>query len=396
MLQISVESKDLARAIGVVSRVINKRNTFPILDNVLLTQEDGRFTVTGSNNEAWATMKMPEESITVLSGTTMPIGTRRICLPAEMMKQMLGSCPDQRLTCDIDDESLKMTVAYNSGKFSIPVVAADDFPQPMVKDAKVCAFSLDSGWLVPRVKAAKTSVCSEDNLRPVMANIALDAGHEGVNIVGTDGHTLYKDRLQVGVGGGFLEGEPNVVLLHQSVFGVIEAAFASAESIRIETDGSMVTLRSDNFTLVFRSVEGKYPNYNSVIPRQQSHRVTVNVASLTAAMRRVSIFADAANNMIVIGWDGKDLSLSADDIDYGRHAKESVAPSGDDTDLPFGFKIGMKAASLLSLLGCVKTDTAIMEFTDSTRAMTIREEDANSDLVLLQMPMLIGDEKPKA
>ena len=386
MLQISVESKELARAIGVVSRVINKRNMLPVLGNVLLIQKDGAFYVTGSNGEAWGTMKMPEESVSVLNGTTAAIGTRRICLPTETMKQMLGSVPDQRLFCDIDEEKLMMTVNYNSGQFTVPVENADEYPEPKVADKSVCAFALDGSWLIPRVKAAKVCV-EESNLRPVMSNIALDADHEGVCLVGTDGHTLYKDRLQVGVGGGFLEGNPGVVLLHMSVFDVIQAAFASAESIRIETDGSMVTLRSDAFTLTFRGTEGRYPNYNSVIPKSQPHHVAVGVAAMTAAMRRVAIFASESSNMIILGWDGKDIILSADDIDYGRAANETVAPSGDDTDLPGGFRIGLKAACLLGLLGCVKTDTAIMEFSDNSRAITIREEDANSNLILLQMPM---------
>lgn len=389
MLQISVESKDLARAIGMVSRVINRRSILPILGDVLLTKKDGAFYVTGSNGEAWATMKMPEESVSVLSGTTV-VGAQRICLPTETMKQMLGSLPDQRLFCDIDEETLMMTVNYNSGKFTVPVVNADEYPEPKVADKSVCAFALDGSWLIPRVKAAK--VCVEgNNLRPVMSNIALDADHEGVCLVGTDGHTLYKDRLQVGVGGGFLEGNPGVVLLHMSVFDVIQAGFASAESIRIETDGQMVTLRSDGFTLTYRGVEGKYPNYNSVIPKNQPHHVAVGVAAMTAAMRRVAIFASESSNMIILGWDGKDIVLSADDIDYGRNAYETVAHSGDDTDLPGGFRIGLKAACLLALLGCVKTDTVIMEFSDNARAITIREEDANSNLILLQMPMLMDD-----
>ena len=386
MLQISVESKELARAIGVVSRVINKRAMLPILGNVLLTQKDGAFYVTGSNGEAWATMTMPQEAVSELSGTTMPAGTRRICLPTETMKQVLGSVPDQRLFCDIDEEKKVMTVTYNSGQFTVPVENADEYPEPKLADNTVCAFSLDGGWLVPRVKAAKVCV-AEDNLRPVMANIALDADHEGVSFVGTDGHTLYKDRLQVGVGGGFLEGNPNVVLLHQSVFGVIEAAFASAKDIRIETDGRMVTLRSDVFTLTFRGTEGRYPNYNSVIPKSQPHHVGVSVAAMTAAMRRVAIFASESSNMIILGWDGTDIVLSADDIDFGRAANEKVAPAEDNTDLPDGFRIGLKASCLLGLLGCVKTDTAIMEFSSNDRCMTIREEDANSNLVLLQMPM---------
>lgn len=390
MLQISVESKDLARAIGVVSRVINKRNMLPVLGNVLLTQKDGAFYVTGSNGEAWGMMKMPEESVSVLSGTTAAIGTRRICLPTETMKQMLGSIPDQRIFCDIDEEKLTMTVNYNSGHFSVPVESADEYPEPKVADKTVCAFSLDGGWLIPRVKAAKVCV-AEDNLRPVMANIALDADHEGVCLVGSNGHTLYKDRIQVGVGGGFLEGNPGVVLLHQSVFGVVEAAFASAKDIRIETDGQMVMLRSDDFTLTYRGTEGRYPNYNSVIPKQQPHHVTVSVSALTAAIRRVAIFASESSNMIILGWDDKNIVLSADDIDFGCHANETVAPSGDDTDLPNGFRIGLKASCLLALLGCVKSDTAIMEFSDNSRAITIREEDANSNLVLLQMPMKVDD-----
>lgn len=386
MSQITIESKFFNRALAVVSKLINRRNTFPILDNVLLSRVDGQFFLTGSNGEAWGKMRLPDDKVALIEGKDFC----SICLPAETLRQVIGSFPDQRLVCDIDEDSGTMCVRHLSGHFSIPVTRADEYPVMPVFDKPECQFTVDGRWFVPRVKVAKS--CVGDNpLRPQMSNIALIVGQEGMDMVGTDGQTLFKDRLQVGVGTGFLTGEPRTVLLHLSVLGIIETAFQSAEKVTVQAVPNNVMLSSDEFTLSFRPVDGKYPNYNSVIPKSQPSHVSVAVSSLIAALRRVAIFASESSNMVVLSWKDGKMTLEAKDIDFSQSASETVAPASEDSNMPDGFRIGMKAASLLALLYCVNTDNAILEFSESNRPVTIREEDVNSHRILLQMPMVLDE-----
>lgn len=383
MTQITFGSKELNRALAVVSKVINKRNSLPILENVLLTKEGDSFFLTGSSGEAWGRLRMLENSVGQLGGEFRPL-----CLPTEMLRLAVGTLPEQRLVCDIDYEEKKMKVKYHAGEFVLPIHEPVDYPLPPAMEKPECEFTVNGGWLISQIKGAKTCV-KDDQLRPQMANVALDVDVEGVNAVGTNGHVLYKDRLQVGVGTGFMQGTPQVVLVHQSVFGIIADAFNAKDEVRISATPTMAKVASEDFTLTYRPVEGSYPNYNAVIPKDQPHHVTVDVRSLTTALRRVVIFASEASNLVTMEWGGG-LLLRTENVDFNQAATERVAPAGDDVKMPDGFKVGMNGSVLIELLGCVKTDNAVMEFSEPSRAITIREEDANSLLVLLLMPTVIG------
>lgn len=142
--------------------------------------------------------------------------------------------------------------------------------------------------------------------------------------------------------------------------------------------------------MTYRPVDGRYPNYNSVIPKDQPHHVTVDVRSLTTALRRVNIFANEASNLVTMEWGNGQLLLCSENIDFNQAATERVTPAGEDVQMEEGFKIGVNGGWLLELLGCVKTDNAVMEFSDPNRAITIREEDSNSLMTLLIMPTLIN------
>ena len=377
MTQITFGSKELNRALAVVSKVINKRNSLPILENVLLTKDGDRFFLTGSNGEAWGRLRMPENSVGQLGGEFKPL-----CLPTEMLRMAVGALPEQRLVCDIDDDSMTMTMKYHAGEFVLPVLDPVDYPNVPVVEKPECEFNVTGGWLMSEIKGAKTCV-SDNQIRPQMTNVAL--------AVGTNGRMIYKNRLQVGVGTGFMQGTPQVVLVHQSVFGVIADAFNAKDEVKVSALPTMVRVASEDFALTYRPVDGRYPNYNSVIPKEQLYRITVDVRSLITALKRVAIFANESSKLVTMEWGNGQLLLCSENIDFSQAAKERVTPAGEDVQMEEGFKIGVNGSELLELLGCVKTDNAVMEFSNPSRAITIREEDANSLMTLLIMPMLINE-----
>ena len=385
MTQITFGSKELNRALAVVSKVINKRNSLPILENVLLTKDGDRFFLTGSNGEAWGRLRMPENSVGQLGGEFKPL-----CLPTEMLRMAVGTLPEQRLVCNIDDDGMTMTMKYHAGEFVLPVLDPVDYPDVPVVEKPECEFTVTGGWLMSEIKGAKTCV-SDNQIRLQMSNVALDVDVEGVNAVGTNGRMLYKNRLQVGVGTGFMQGTPQVVLVHQSVFGVIADAFNAKDEVKISALPTMVRVASEDFTLTYRPVDGRYPIYNSAIPKEQLYHITVDVRSLTTALKRVAIFANESSKLVTMEWGNGQLLLCSENIDFSQAATERVTPAGEDVQMEEGFKIGVNGSELLELLGCVKTDNAVMEFSDPSRAITIREEDANSLMTLLIMPMLINE-----
>ena len=208
-------------------------------------------------------------------------------------------------------------------------------------------------------------------------------------MVSTDGHTLYKDRYEHGV--PFLAaGSPAKMLLHNSVLSVLDATFQRQEQITVETDGQKVYVSAPGALLVCATPEQNYPNYNSVIPTGNNKTCTVVVRDMLSALKRVQMFANDSSNMIRLTIAAADsLRLEADDVDFSRSAQETVRIL-DQQNIEAGFQIGFKASSLAAMLSCIETENAVFSFSSADRAGLINNEDIQSKLTCLCMPMLIN------
>lgn len=382
MIQISFDSKEISRAVNTVAKVINKKNALPILGQLLLKMEDKRFYLIASSGEAWVKMRLEESTAVLLQGKL-----DSICLPTDYFRSAVDSVPEQKLQCEIDDDLTKIQVRHLTGEFSLPISSADEYPLPPVVEQPSVEVVFSSQWLLANCDMARGSVAS-DELRPVMDNVALDLTHDGCTLVSSNGHTLFKTSMNVGVGGekAFLTGTPQVILLHSSILHLL-SAFGASEEITITATTNMVTLSSDNICVTFRPIEGKYPNYNSVIPVNQPYQVHVDVRTLRSALGRVGLFANDNVNLVRLDFNADQLTATAEDIDFGRNGMEHVSLA--DSNIPDNFAIGLKLSSYIQMLKNIKTETAIMEMSGPDKPVVIREDDVNSTKVCLVMPMLI-------
>jgi DNA polymerase-3 subunit beta len=244
------------------------------------------------------------------------------------------------------------------------------------------------------MKLARVSVANDD-LRPQMSCVCLDVYHDKIIVVSSDGHSLYKETVNLGLGTKWLDyGEFPAdgsarLLAHKSKLQALDNAFRGLNQITVTADTSMLQFSADGVCLVFRQVDQKYPNYDSVIPKNPPHRLVCDRRDLVAALRRVSLFGDDSSNLVRLSVVDGALMLQADDYDFSKSASEKVALS--ECQCQDGFAIGCKCAMFIALLGCIQTDSVVLLFTDPTRAFLMREADeANSSRVCLQMPMLLN------
>lgn len=401
MTKITFPSKDFSRALSVVGKQIARKSALPILSDVLLRyhRDKKMFQLMASDTEAWLTIDAPFMQLTE-EDSKHPFGA--VVLPYITLKEAVATLPLMPCTAIIDDQSI--TVEHADGRFSLPVQDAGEFPMPpavvtketpMLRQCEpVCQFTVETSWLLKTMADARTCVAS-DEFRPVMNTECLDVYADKLVVVSSDGHSLYKNQHDTGAGSDFLayrefaaDGKAALLVPSQTLDTIV-TAFAAAERVTVTADALRLQFQAEGVDLVCRCIEGRYPNYNRVIPRDSPFAVTVSRDALRSSLRRLSIFASETANMVVMHrWQDK-LVLEADDADFSINGSEQVTIQGY-TALPEDKKFGFKISTLLSLLNIISTENVVLHLADPSRAGLLKEEDVNSQLTLIVMPMLVN------
>lgn len=428
--KLSFETKDFSEALAKIGSIVNSKLALPIMGDILLAydKQEGIFTMTASDTESWITMKCVNRDGDPFvrieeADNTDPF--EAVCLPYKALSKAVGVLPKVgvlRVTfeADTNQSAGKYEVIYGTnlndedenrrqgGRFTLPFDSAVEYPRPqqvVTREAAqqggqtaqpVCRFTVDAAKILTPMKQARVC-CASDELRPVMNGECLDIHHDHIIVVASDGHSLFKQAIDLGVGylsyGEFPADQSAMLLVPKSVLTSIADTIQG--DVTITADSQRIEWRTANVIIVCRQIEGKYPNYNSVIPKETPVRIACDRRDIVAALRRVSLFADDSSQLVKLTAAGQtadgvqNIELSADDWDFYKGATERVAIS--DAAAADGFSIGFKCSTLLGLLGCIDTDGVIFNLADASRAFLLREDDTKSSKVMLCMPMLVNE-----
>lgn len=400
--KLTIDQRGLKNALAVLATVVPSKASLPILCDVLLKYDSEKrmFSLVASDGEKWLALECrnnEDEPFVTLLDDDRKDAFHGVCLNFKDLREAIALLPAGQLLQVTLDDNHTMTVDYQLGRFQLPWEESTDFPDIPTGTGVVLQASLEAAKLLPWMKQSRSCVAS-DELRPVMETVCLDVSHEGITVVATDGHALYRKTLDMGVGSGWLQQasfgatESQKVLVHKSALQAIDAAFATAETITITADTQRVAWQSEGTKMVCRLFEGRYPNYSSVIPQDNPHKIDVDARSMASALRRLSLFANDSSNMATICRDGNTLILEAEDVDFSKRGNERVPLlNAADTSLPDGFRMGFKISKMVDLLALVSTDVAQLHLSDPMRAALIKEDSAKQDLTLLIMPMALTD-----
>ena len=444
--KITIEAGAWKKALATLNTVVSSRTALPILGDVLLRYdaEQKLFQLTASDNESWLTIDCRHDADTPWIHIIEDDQRDRfsaVCLPFARLKEAVGLLPAAALlSVWFDGDSHLMTVDYQIGKFSIPFEDALEYPvcpdvvepsTPAYADLKaqldaakaagdearvnqlttdieasvrpVCRFTLPSAQLLPLMKQAR--ICAaNDELRPIMNGECLEVFNDRLVVVATDGHTMFKDVLDLGLGSGWLQyGEFPAfdaetqkqgsarLIVPKTVMAALTTAFAASEQLQITADTQRMVFRSEGVVLVTRCIDGKYPNYDSVIPTDSPLRVVVSREALRLALRRLSLFANSSSNMAIMRRDGEHFVIEASDMEFSSSGSEQVTIHEGDAFMQADFQIGFKISNSLTLLDAIPTDNVVLFFSEPSRAFLYKPEDVQSARLLLQMPMLINE-----
>jgi DNA polymerase-3 subunit beta len=312
-------------------------------------------------------------------------GEGSIALPARILLDILKEFSVQPLTFDIDLNTLAVVIISENGKFSVMGQNGIDFPSPpVVKADKRISFNINSDVLLAGITKTLFAT-ADDELRPVMGGIFIETSTDDVTFVASDAHKLVRyKRIDANA------DSSTSFILSKKPASLLRNILPKEEgAVSVEVDDKNAFFYLSSYKVVCRLVEGNYPNYNSVIPKNNPRKVTIDRVELYNTLKRVSVCSNQASNLIKLQMNGNQITVSAQDIDFSISAYERIKCQYDDEDIEIGFK----SVFLLEILANLGSEEVVMELADPTRAglfLPGTAENESEDLLMLLMPMMIN------
>ena len=370
-----VSSTVLLSHLQIISRVINSKNSMAILDNFLFELKGNQLVVTASDQETVMTTTIEVMDVT---------GEGCFAVSAKILLDPLKELPEQPLTFDINDDNLEIFINYQNGRFNLMGINGTEYPQGRPLDSEASSFTISSDNLLKGISYTLFAT-ADDVYRPIMNGIYFDIHPEYMAFVASDIHKLVRFHelsVQTGMTSSFILPKKPATLL-KTVLP------KETGDVRVEFDEKSARFTLSDFVLTCRLIEGNYPNYNSVIPQNNTNVLTIDRALFVNVLRRVSVFSDQALGLVEFAFENNRMVVSTQNIDYSISATESVSCNYSGQK----FTIGFNAPKLIEVINTIQSDEVTLAMSDSSRAGVIcpvtNEED--EDLLMLLMPMLLNN-----
>ncbi len=375
-----VSSTVLLSHLQAISRVINSKNSLPILDNFLLELEGKTLIMTASDIETTLITSMEVENSE---------GNGKVAVASRLLLDTLREFADQPLTFTINDSNLAMVITSANGSYNFIGQNGDEYPRLPQLQEDAHLMSLPVSQLSAGI--SKTLFCTaDDELRPVMNGVFFDIMKDNLTLVATDAHKLVRFKTSYN-SVSFQEEEEKLSFILPKKPATMLKNILPKESgdVDIKFDSKNAYFKLSNYTMICRQVEGRFPNYNGVIPKTNAYKIIIDRVSLLNALKRVSVFSNQASNLVKLDFSDNMIHISAQDIDFSISAEETIKCQFEGAPI----KIGFKSAFLIEILSNINASDVIFELTDPSRAGLILpfENEANEEILMLLMPMLLND-----
>lgn len=379
-MKFKASSTVLLSHLQAISRVINSKNSLQILDNFLFDLEGNLLTMTASDTETTLITSMEVDEVE---------GSGNVAVSSRLLLDTLREFSDQPLSFQINDSNLAMVISSANGTYNFIGQNGDEYPRlPELKD-DARLMTLPVSTLAAGI--SKTLFCTaDDELRPVMNGIYFDIYTDGLTLVATDAHKLVRYKTTYTTASLTEEEEKASFILPKKPSNMLKNILPKESGdVEVKFDSKNAYFKLSNYTMICRQVEGRYPNYNGVIPKENPYKVIVDRISLLNALKRVSVFSNQASNLVKLHIEENQIFISAQDIDFSISAEETINCQYADDPI----KIGFKSAFLIEILSNISSSDVVLELTDPSRAGIILpfENEENEDILMLLMPMLLND-----
>ncbi len=374
-MKFTLSSTTLSNKLAILSKVLMSKNAMAILDGFLFEVGDGQLVITASDSEN--VMK----STCQLSECE---GSGRFVVNSKNILDAVKELPEQPLTFEVDTLEYRVVVYYQNGTYNFTVQNADEYPQTQSTPTDVTTITFDSGVLLSNIVRTIFATAQEE-LRPVMNGIYFDITPEYTAIVASDGSKLVRNRCYA------VKNEtPSTFILPKKPASLLKSVLAKdGGDVVIKFNDRNAVISFSDGVLICRLIEGRYPNYNSVIPKDNPNHLRIDRKVLISALRRVMPFASESSELVKFKVEQGQVVLSSEDIDFATSAKEALICDYDGIAMSIGFK----GPALLEILNNIDSTDVIIELADPSRAGVVvpAEQPDQEEVLMLIMPMLLND-----
>ncbi|MGB1270123.1 MAG: DNA polymerase III subunit beta [Flavobacteriaceae bacterium] len=368
-----VSSSYLLKQLQILGGVINSNNTLPILDNFLFELKQSTLVVSASDLETTMSSTLEVESES--NGS--------VAIPARLLLDTLKTFPEQPLTFIIEDNNT-VEISSNHGKYALAYANGEEFPKSVSLDNP--SKTLFTGDILATAISKTIFAAGNDDLRPVMSGVFFQFSTENLTFVATDAHKLVKyQRTDV------TASETAEFIMPKKPLNLLKGILAGSDSdVTMEYNESNARFTFDNIDLVCRLIDGKYPNYEAVIPKENPNQLTIARNQFLNSVKRVSIFSNKTTHQIRLKIAGAELNISAEDIDYSNKAEERLTCDYQGDDLQIGFN----SRFLTEMLNNLTSDDVSLEMSLPNRAgilTPIDGLDEGEQITMLVMPVMLNN-----
>lgn len=374
-MKFNVSSSKLFAQLQAVSRVIASKNSLAILEDVLFDLNGSTLTLTASDGETTIRTSLDVENAE---------GAGKVASGARLLLETLKEFSEQPLTFSIDEQNFAVNMVSTNGTYSFVGVNGNEYPEMPATEEDTHSVTMSSKMLLDAIN--KTIFCTaDDELRPVMNGIFFDIATDKITMVATDAHRLVRyTNTSVSA------AEPISFILPKKPATLLKNILGKDDNEVVITFGQKNAKFGFGQTIVVcRQIEGRFPNYNAVIPQNNQNVVVVDRQTLINACKRVAVFANTGTSLLKLALSENQIKISAQDIDFSTSAEETIACEYNGMPMSIGFK----APFLIEILNAISSTDVKLQLADPARAGLIlpTENEENQDLLLLLMPMLLND-----
>tara|TARA_B110000444_G_scaffold97749_1_gene92781 strand:- start:48 stop:1166 length:1119 start_codon:yes stop_codon:yes gene_type:complete len=368
-----VNSTALLRELQKLNGVISSNNTLPILDNFLFDINSNNMTIIASDLET-----------TMMSTISIEADVDgKITIPARILIDTLKTFSNQPLTFIVNTETFGIEMSSEMGNYKLAGQNANEFPKtPKLNSSSTTTIK---GDILANAINKTLFASGNDELRPVMSGMFCELSTEQITFVSTDAHKLVKHtRTDIS------SDKTASFILPKKPLTILKNNISDDADIKLEFNDTNALFTFNNITIICRLIDGKYPNYEAVIPKENPNKLTIETASLLSSIKRVSIYANKTTHQIRLKIAGSELQITSEDLDFANKAEERLSCQYEGTDMEIGFN----SKFVIDMLNNIGAEQISLEMSAPNRAGIILPLDGLEDgenTLMLVMPVMLNN-----
>ena len=367
-----VSTSTLLKQLQAVNGAASSSTVLPILENFLFEIKENVLTISATDLQTSMTTSLPVESKE----------EGKIAIPSKILMETLKTLPDQPIAFTIDDNTFAIEISAGDGKYKLSGENGEDFPKiPVVENAS--SVNLPASVLAEAINKTIFAV-SNDELRPAMTGVFCQLTPQHLTFVSTDAHKLVRYRRMDAKADSSAS-----FILPKKALTLLKSSLPSDDvNVSVEYNSTSAFFRFGNINLICRLIDERYPDYEAVIPQNNTNKLTLDRSLFLNSLRRVVIFANKTTHQVRLRITGSELNISSEDIDFSNEAHERLSCQYEGDDMEIGFN----AKFLIEMLNNLSGEEVTIEMSTPNRAGLLfpQTNDDKEDVLMLVMPVMLN------